>query len=209
MSEIKAIIFDMDGVLIRAKHWHFKALNSALRLFGLNISLKEHLKHFEGLPTKTKLAMLSQRHNLPKNLHTFINEMKQIYTLKAVNAYCVPNKTRKNALKRLKSEGYQIALCSNSIAKTIEEMMNKADLMPYLDFFLSNEDVKMPKPSPEIYQKAIRRLNLKPQEVLIVEDNINGIKAARASKAHLMQIKNIAEVNYKNIKSFIAKCERR
>lgn len=208
-KKIKAIIFDMDGVLINAKQWHFKAFNQALRLFGLNISIKEHLTHFDGLPTKTKLKMLSQRHNLPKNLHSFINEIKQIYTLKIVNAYCVPNKTRKNALKRLKSEGYKIALCSNSIANTIETMMNKADLMPYLDFFLSNEDVKMPKPSPEIYVKAIKRLKLVPKEVLILEDNINGIKAAKASKAHLMEIKSIAEVNYKNIKNFIAKCERK
>lgn len=207
-KKIKAVIFDMDGVLINAKHWHFKALNSALKLFGLSISYKKHVLYFDGLPTKTKLEMLSQKHNLPRNLHSFINQMKQIYTLQIINAFCVPCKIRQNALKGLKNEGYKIALASNSVAKTIETMMNKADLMPYLDFYLSNEDVKMPKPSPEIYLKAIRRLNVKPEEVLIIEDNINGIKAAKDSNAYVMAIKSIKEVNFKNIKRFIAECER-
>ena len=86
-------------------------------------------------------------------------------------------------------------------------MMQKASLDKYLDFFLSNEDVKNAKPDPEIYNKAIKRLNLSPKEVLILEDNINGIKAARASGAFVMEVLEVNEVNYKNIKKEILKCE--
>ncbi|MEJ7675947.1 MAG: HAD hydrolase-like protein [Chitinophagaceae bacterium] len=50
--KIKAIIFDMDGVLIDAKEWHYEALNTALKLFGLEISRYDHLVTFDGLPTK-------------------------------------------------------------------------------------------------------------------------------------------------------------
>ena len=81
---IKAIIFDMDGVLIEAKDWHYEALNQALELFGYKISRYDHLVTFDGLPTKKKLEMLSMERGLPKGLHKFINHMKQIYTMEHV-----------------------------------------------------------------------------------------------------------------------------
>lgn len=52
---IKAVLFDMDGVLIDAKDWHYEALNKALGLFGLGISRYDHLHTFDGLPTNVKL----------------------------------------------------------------------------------------------------------------------------------------------------------
>lgn len=204
---IKAIIFDMDGVLIDAKEWHFLALNRALALFGLHISKEAHLASFDGLPTKTKLEMLSLEFFLPNALHSFINAMKQVYTLELVKSHCVPNATRQNALKCLKADGYRLALCSNSISKSVEIMLEKSALREYLEFYLSSESVKSHKPSPEIYQKAIKKLNLSPREVLIVEDNINGITAAKASGAWVLEISDIAEVNYQAIKHFIAKCD--
>ena len=206
-NHIKAIIFDMDGVLIDAKEWHYEALNRALKLFGLEISRTSHLRKYDGLPTKTKLKMISSEKSLPRALHSFINTMKQIYTIEAIELHCVPNTTRINALKCLKNDGYTLALCSNSIAKTIELMMKKSALCEYLDFYLSNESVANPKPSPEIYQKAIARLGLTPREVLIVEDNQNGIIATKRSGAFVMDIGEIAEVNYENIKRVIAERE--
>ena len=66
---IKAIIFDMDGVLIEAKDWHYEALNKALKIFGYEIKRYDHLSTFDGLPTKDKLKMLSIENNLPIELH--------------------------------------------------------------------------------------------------------------------------------------------
>lgn len=63
--KIKAVLFDMDGVLIDAKEWHYEALNKALKLFGMEISRYDHLNTFDGLPTKVKLMMLAK-----KKLHT-------------------------------------------------------------------------------------------------------------------------------------------
>ena len=56
MTKIKAIVFDMDGVLIDAKEWHYEALNRALGLFGYGISRYDHLSRYDGLPTRRKLA---------------------------------------------------------------------------------------------------------------------------------------------------------
>ena len=82
---IKAILFDMDGVLIDAKDWHYEALNRALGHFGFTISRESHLSTFDGLPSRTKLKMLSKSHGLPAGLHEFLNALKQSYTLEVSN----------------------------------------------------------------------------------------------------------------------------
>ncbi len=208
MTKIKAIIFDMDGVLIEAKDWHYEALNQALELFGYKISRYDQLVTFDGLPTKKKLEMLSMERGLPKGLHKFINQMKQIYTMEHVYMKCKPLFCHQYALSKLKSEGYKLALGSNSVRITIDMMLGKADLLKYMDFTLSNQDVTKSKPDPEIYNTAITRLGLKPEECLIVEDNPNGIKAALASGAHLLKVESVYDVNYQNIRFRIDEIEQ-
>ena len=199
MDKIKAVIFDMDGVLIDAKEWHYEALNKALRLFGFEISRYDHLVTFDGLPTAKKLEMMTVERGLPKSLHQLINDMKQIYTMEYVYMKCKPLFVHQYALSRLKSEGFRLALASNSVRVTIDMMMEKADLNQYLDFSLSNQDVKKSKPYPEIYITAINRLGLSPEECLVVEDNQNGVKAALASGANLLKVETINDVTYSNI----------
>ncbi|EJL6695813.1 HAD family hydrolase, partial [Vibrio cholerae] len=99
------------------------------------------------------------------------------------------------------AEGYKLGVCSNSIRNTVETMMDKAALSQYLDIIVSNEDVKVGKPDPEMYIKAMEYLNLSPEECLIVEDNENGIRAAKASGAHLLVVKDVYETNYTNVMS--------
>lgn len=86
--------------------------------------------------------------------------------------------------------------------------MQKSALLQYLDFYLSNQDVKKPKPDPEIYNKAIGRLQLKPDEVMIIEDNDHGIKAAKATGANVMIVQSVLDVNLDNIQSHIDRFER-
>lgn len=206
--KIKAVLFDMDGVLIDAKDWHYEALNKALKLFGYEINRYEHLSSYDGLPTKVKLERLTSEKGLPKYLHSFINEMKQKYTIDITHNYCRPRFNHEYALSKLKSEGYKLAVCSNSIKNTIDIMMGMSALDKYLDLKLSNEDVSQSKPDPEIYIKAMEKLNLSPEECLIIEDNENGIKAAKSSGANLLAVKTVDDVNYNNIKTRILELER-
>ena len=196
---IKAVIFDMDGVLIDAREWHYESLNKALNYFGVEISRYEHLNTFDGLPTKAKLAMLSKEGRLPDPLHTFINDLKQDFTMEIVQSQCKPVFQHQYLLSKLKQAELHIAVCSNSIRNTIEVMMEKAGLDEFLNFFLSNQDVTKAKPDPEIYLKAIEKLGLQPSECLIVEDNDNGVKAAIASGAHLLRVTNPDDVNITSI----------
>ncbi len=155
---IKAVVFDMDGVLIDAKDWHYDALNRALRLFGLEISLADHLTTFDGLPTRRKLELLTITEQFPSELHGFVNALKQNYTMEIVHACCKPTFAHQYALSTLSRRGLKLAVASNSVRNSVETMMVKSGLDAYLELMLSNEDVERPKPEPDIYTLAMEKL---------------------------------------------------
>ena len=199
---IKAVLFDMDGVLLDAKEWHYEALNKALVEKGFPpISRQDHLTIYDGLPTRIKL----QRHlpNVTEEVRKEVNTLKQQYVLEIAEKLCRENVLHIEALSELKKEGYHLAVCSNSIRNFIDKMMIKTQIKQYLDFFLSNQDVTSSKPNPEIYNTAINKLGLTPEEVVICEDNPHGLQAARASGAHVFQVKTVNDVCYENLKKFI------
>lgn len=208
-KKIKAIIFDLDGVLVEAKDWHYEALNTVLGLFGYNISRYDHLVTYDGLPTVKKLEMLSREKDMPLGLHEFINELKQKYTLELVYAHCKPRFYHEYALSRLKNSGYKIGCASNSVRDSVDIMLDKSNLKKYMDITLSAQDVDNPKPFPDIFISAMKKLKLDPDECLIVEDNANGIKAAKDSGANVLVVKEVDEVNIENIESLIDRLEGR
>ena len=207
MNSIKAVIFDMDGVLIDAKDWHYDALNRALSHFGFNISRQDHLAAFDGLPTRKKLQMLSERNGLPASLHDFLNELKQAYTTEIVYARCKPTFQHEYALSNLRSLGYKVAVASNSVRNTVELMMKKSSLDQYLDAIVSNQDVTHGKPDPEIYIKTMGLLGVKASETLVLEDNAHGIASAKAAGTHLLVIKEVTDVTLENIQRRIKEIE--
>lgn len=209
MTRIKAILFDMDGVLIDAREWHYQSLNKALQLFGKGISRQDHLDNFDGLPTRRKLERLSINRGLPRELHEFVNDLKQKHTFHIVNEHCHPNFRHEYALSKLKSEGYKLALCSNSIRKSVDLMMELSNLSQYFDTTLSNEDVTNPKPDPQIYQLAMEKLGVNADQCLIVEDNDNGIRAANGAGGFLLHVQSPHDVTYDAVKRAIKSVEAR
>jgi beta-phosphoglucomutase-like phosphatase (HAD superfamily) len=204
---IKAVLFDMDGVLIDAKDWHYEALNRALEHFGYTISRESHLSTFDGLPTREKLRILSSSRKLPEGLHDFLNALKQVYTLEISYQRCKPVFNHQFALSRLKKTGYHLAVCSNSVRQSIEAMMKLSSLDSYLDLIVSNQDVEIGKPNPEMYLKAMHSLGVEPHECLILEDNDHGIQAAVDSGGHLLRIGVPDDVRYQAIKSRISELD--
>lgn len=198
-SKIKAVIFDLDGVLVEAKDWHFYALNKALKIFGCDFSYEEHLKTYDGLPTKTKIKLLNKISGFPLELGTTVSELKQIYTQQYFTTRCFPDFSKDYLFRKLRDEGILTAVASNSIRSTVDQAMTSLDIEKYIQFSLSNEDVYRPKPSPDIYLKAIELLGFEADECLIVEDNINGITAAKASGAHCLEVIDVEDVNHINV----------
>lgn len=194
---IKLIIFDLDGVLVEAKDIHYKALNKALgKTYA--ISWNEHLSIYDGLKTKQKLDILSNNKGLPTSDHKQIWNNKQKYTLQFLSEL-KPSKQLQSTISKLVKDGYKIAVCSNSIRKTVLTVLSKLGVMEYMDLVISNEDVKNSKPHPEMYWKAISMMSYLSEETLIIEDSPYGLLAAARSKSHILRVKNPKEVTYKNI----------
>ena len=196
-STVKLVIFDLDGVLVEAKNIHFEALNKALgKEYAINWN--EHLSIYDGLKTNQKLEMLTQNKGLPTKLHSQIWGDKQKYTLEELRSL-KPNQTLQSLMSALSEDGYKIAVCSNSIRKTVLTVLSKLGIMEFMDLIISNEDVKNSKPHPEMYWKAISMMSCLPEETLIVEDSPYGLLAAARSKSHILRVKNPKEVTYTNI----------
>lgn len=195
--KVKLIIFDLDGVLVEAKNIHFDALNEALGS-AYKISWKEHLSIYDGLKTNQKLEILTDRRGLPVETHKSIWEKKQKYTLQRLKELN-PNEKLQSVMSSLVDEGYKIAVCSNSIRKTVLTVLSKLGLMEFMDYIISNEDVRNSKPHPEMYWKAISMMGVLPEETLIVEDSPYGLLAASRSKAHILRVKDPTDVTYINI----------
>ncbi|MDB6019663.1 MAG: HAD-superfamily hydrolase, subfamily variant 3 [Pedosphaera sp.] len=198
--KIKAVLFDLDGVLVDATEWHYEALNRALGLFGYNIARYEHLTTYNGLPTRKKLEMLSVEKGFPRGLHSLVNKIKQKYTREEILRSCTPVFEKEFMVHQLKREGYKLAVCSNSIRESVELMLRGSGIFELFDCVLSNEDVAQAKPDPEIYLAACRKLGVQPQETVIVEDAPHGIEAARRSGGVLCQVTGFNEVDYARVK---------
>ncbi|MFH0806314.1 MAG: HAD family phosphatase [Candidatus Brennerbacteria bacterium] len=202
-SRHKAVIFDLDGVLVDMPRGHYEALNRALGLFGTRITEEEHQKTFNGLPTRKKIERLEDAGRLPVGLKEFINGIKQQYTKEVIPKYCPPDYSKIILLKQLKAEGYKLACCSNSVKETLHIMLRSAHLFDFFDLVLGNDEIKNPKPHPEIYLTAMKQLDLEPHECVIVEDAPHGIAAAKASGADVIEVKNIHDVNLSLFKDHI------
>ncbi len=206
--KISTIIFDMDGVLVDAANLHYEALNRALGLFGYTISMGEHLAVYNGLPTLKKLEMLSRYTSIPTKLHPFISELKQRYTREEIVKYCVPVFEIERMIRQLDRQGYRLAVCSNSIRDTIHLMLKGSGIVQYFDCILSNEDVKLSKPNPEMYLTAFQKMNVTPEETVIVEDSPHGIQAAKASGAFVCEVRAFNDVCFNLISNYIMEIEK-
>jgi beta-phosphoglucomutase len=206
--KIKAVLFDLDGVLVDATEWHYDALNRALALFGHTIARYEHLTIYNGLPTRKKLEMLSVEKGLPRGLHAMINRIKQKFTREEILRQCTPVFEKEYLIRQLRRDGFRLGCCSNSIRDSVELMLRGSGILEHFDVLVSNEDVQHPKPDPEMYLKAMTELHLTPNETVIVEDAEHGAEAARRAGGYLCRVAGFEEVDYERIRRFVDQVEQ-
>ena len=108
----------------------------------------------------------------------------------------------------MKSEGYNICVASNSIRETVKMFLLRKGFIEFVDFFYSNQDVKNPKPNPEMYMKCMIKSEVSAKQTLIIEDSHIGRKAAISSGAHLCAVKDSSDVCYEKIKNHIYKINK-
>jgi len=206
---IKAIIFDLDGVLVDARELHYEALNRALASYDCTITRDEHLSTYDGLPTLKKLQILTENKGLLPDLYNDIWKDKQFQTREIIDKEFTYDDHIRGTLSRLREEGYKMCVCSNSIRETIKMMLIRRGFMEYMEFFISNQDVNLSKPNPEVFLRAMVNLGVGPKECVIVEDSHYGRQAAFESGGHLCAVENSEQVTYDRIKAVIEKASEK
>jgi len=195
---IKAILYDLDGVLVDATEWHYESLNEALKeISGFEISRLDHIQTFNGLPTIKKLEILYEQNRVKKDEFNAIWDLKQSKTNEIIEKTASNDETKLRLHEGTKK--FKKICVTNSIRQTAVLMLDKTGQLPFMDHIISNEDVSDPKPNPEGYVKAINFLQLQPNECLIVEDSPKGIEAAKKSNAHVYEVKGYHDVTLENV----------
>ena len=185
------IIFDLDGVLIDSKEVHYKSLNMALSEVDerYTITTEEHLKIYDGLPTRKKLSLLNEQKGLPNEYFDNIWQRKQEITVDLLKSIEKNDFLIKN-FELLKSKNKLLACASNSISSTVDIILEQLGILKYFDLVLSNESVNFPKPHPEMYWKTMLEMKVFPEKTVIIEDSPIGRIAAKNSGANTMFVQN-------------------
>lgn len=203
MNKLKGLIFDLDGVLVNTKKIHFDALNLALSSLRITeISFKDHLNIYDGLPTVEKLHILNKKKILNKKYNHIIIKKKQRITIQLLNKFIIYNPKIYNSFLKL-SKKYKISIATNGVKKTLDLCLKKLKIKEFISHSYSNEDVNKTKPHPEVYLRCLVKMGLKPSETLIFEDSHHGVMAAQDSGCYLYTVKNISDINYSNIFNII------
>ena len=201
---IKAIIFDLDGVIVNTKDIHFIALNEALKKYKAKkiITANEHQTTYDGLPTKKKLEILNKKKIVEQKFNKKINLYKQKITARLIAKKVKFDKKIYNIFFEL-SKKYTLAIATNARSATLKSCIKVLKIKKFCSFTISCDQINKPKPHPEIYLRCIIKLGLKPKEVLVLEDSHYGRMSAKDSGCELLPIKKIKDVNLKDIQKVL------
>ncbi|MFH0837088.1 MAG: HAD family phosphatase [Candidatus Aenigmatarchaeota archaeon] len=176
---IKAIIFDMDGVISDTEHIHRKVNDMVLRKLGIVIG-KEERDSYTGIPTKRGFQMILKRYNKEHDLNRAI-EMNTEKLKELISNEMEPISGAVALIENVKKAGFKIAVASSTELPLIEMILEKIGVNDKFDSIISGADLENPKPAPDVFLIAARELAVEPKECLVIEDSSAGAKAAKAA----------------------------
>ncbi|MCK5156815.1 MAG: HAD-IA family hydrolase [Spirochaetales bacterium] len=203
MAEIKALIFDQDGVIIDTERdGHRVAFNKTFKEFGFNFEWdvdyyhdllqiaggKERMRHHLHSKGFGKEIKPDEENELIKKLH----KRKTEIFIELIKEGSLPLRPGvKRIMKEAVAKGLRIGVCTTSNEKAAEAVAYGILKEIKFEFVLAGDVVKKKKPDPEIYLLGLKTGNLKPEECIVFEDSKNGVTAAKAAGMNIVVTTNV------------------
>jgi len=177
---IKAVIFDMDGVLIDSEPLHFSAVEAVLNKYGIKIH-EGFLNKYVGDTNERVWIKMKEEFALGESIEFYIKQQVECTIeclwrddYKAIGGVV-------ELLQLLKENGYSIGIASSSPPNVIQSIIERIGINDYIEEWVSGNEVEESKPAPFIYQRAAKVLGFEPAECVAIEDSFYGVAAAKAA----------------------------
>jgi HAD superfamily hydrolase (TIGR01509 family) len=181
MKNIKAIIFDMDGVIVASEPIHEKAEMEVCREFGMEV-LKSEWDNFRGKKLEDIFSYASQKYGIGNEpIEKMIQRKIELYLSYALRDMQLVEGAYEFLQELKKSQKYRYALTTSGRKIQQEKILAKFNLADFFDIMITADDVNNGKPHPEPYLITVERLNEQPSECLVIEDSDNGILSAKSA----------------------------
>lgn len=192
---MKAVIFDMDGVIVDTNPHHKTAWREYYQRYGKTLSDDDFVEHVSGKHNTHIVAHLFAGQTLtPEEVVRLSNEKEALFR-ELYKAEIVAVNGLIDFLKSLKAAGIRTAVATSAPVENLDFVMDALDIRQYFDALLNESMVSHPKPDPEIYEKAMAALGVEPADSLIFEDSMTGIQAAKASGATVVGLATTQTAN--------------
>ncbi|MFR5266915.1 HAD family hydrolase [Clostridium sp.] len=197
--DINAVIFDMDGVIFDTESLYLKHWCSIFSKYGYEMTKENYLLVMGRGRKVVKEKFLSiYGENLPiDNMY----KEKDYELSKYIEENEVPIKEGAyELLEFLKVNGYKVALATSAKRGRAMKHLKDSRFENYFDVIITGEDIEKTKPNPEIFLKALERLNIEPKKAIVIEDSIAGIKAAKNAGIFAIHVPDLKEPDEEIIK---------
>ena len=184
MRELKAVIFDMDGVLVDSEPWHYEIETILFKKLGLNVS--EELHHtYLGTAGDLMYSDLKERFDISMSLEELLkwDEDYRIDIFKKKTGIR-PSPGIPELLKELKSSDIKTAVATSSVPGIVDIILQKCGIDSYFDAVVTTETAGKSKPAPDVYLFAAQLIGVNPSNCVVFEDSFNGIRAARSASMY-------------------------
>lgn len=177
---LKAILFDMDGVIVDSEPMWLESKQLILKEFGIDIDVSYHYNYF-GTSLEHMWTDMKKDFDLPLTVSECIQKgecLRKELTTK--NGYR-PIPGAIDLIKTFSEQAFLLAVASSSPMNDIQKVVETFDIRRYFDVLATGEDFQKSKPSPDIFLGTAEALNVSPHECLVIEDSINGVSAAKSA----------------------------
>jgi HAD superfamily hydrolase (TIGR01509 family) len=177
-NRFKAVIFDMDGVLVDSEPVHFESTVRVMGRFGLPFTDADN-RRFIGSTDRVMFDVLKRMHGLDNPIDDLIEMRKAVYLELIQNGALVWREGIRDLIAELAGRQHTLAVASSGLKRIIEYTLNRGEIRDHFQAVVSADDIPAPKPSPEIYLEAARRIGIDPAHCAAVEDTDVGVRAAK------------------------------